>query len=121
MTARWPWRSAAVIFLLAAAVTSLFIINLCDWIYDCGCRSWWAGAADRCNVHSPDGPHCPWCAAGTRGFAAVYLGILAPQALLSFWPRRWRWQWRLAAALAASPIIGAAIGLIMGWRAGYWE
>ncbi len=115
-----PWRSGVPVLVAALAVTGVFIINLCDWIYDCGCRSWWAGAVDYCNIHDPNSRHCPWCSVGNLGFAAVFLGIAVPQAVLSFFPRRWKWPWRLLAALAAFPVAGWAIGLAMGWWMGYW-
>ncbi len=116
-----PWRSAIPVFLAAAAVTSVFLINLCDLIYDCGCRSWWAGAVDHCNIHDPQSRHCPWCSVGEAGFAAIWLGVVAPQAFLSLFPRRWKWPLRLFAALAAFPAAGVLIGLGMGWAMGYWE
>lgn len=121
MTSRLPLRSSAAIFIVAATVTSLFVINLCDWIYGCNCHSWWAGAAEQCNINSHGGKHCPWCSAGAAGFAAVYVGIVLPQALLSLWPPAWPWYRRFVSALAAFPVIGATIGLVMGWWTGYWD
>lgn len=118
---RFPWRSAGLIFVLCAVVTGVFLINLCDLIYDCGCRAWWAGAADLCNIHDPGAHHCPWCSVGFLGFLAIYLGIVLPQGVLSLYPRRWSWPRRLLAALLAFPAAGVTIGLAMGWWMGYWS
>ncbi|MBK9169273.1 MAG: hypothetical protein IPM24_17675 [Bryobacterales bacterium] len=113
---RWTYSNAAV-FLAAAAFASVFFINYCDWVFDCGCQSLWAGAADHCNIHS--GPrYCPWCA---RNPAPAYLGIVIPQALIAFRRGPWSWYTRLAAALAAFPVCGGIAALIYGWTTGYWS
>lgn len=113
-------RTGALLFLAGAAVTSAFFLNLCDWIFECGCRSLWAGAADHCNIHTPGARHCPWCAIPTAGQGAVYLAVLAPQAWWSFFSR-WGWIWRLGLTLASFPAVGWALGLALGYWQGYWE
>ena len=119
--ARYAWRSAIPVFLAGAGITAIFLINLCDLIFDCNCHSWWAGAVAQCNIHEHGSRHCPWCSVGTSGFAAIYLGIVIPQAWLSLHPRRWSWPFRLGATLLAFPIVGLLIGIAMGWWMGYWE
>lgn len=104
----------------AAALTSLFLINLCHAVYRCGCRSLWAGAAAHCNIHTLGSRHCPWCSIGTAGFGAVFGVILGSQLALSFWPSRWRWRTRLIASLLAFPAAGGLIALVAGWISGYW-
>ena len=118
---RYPWRSAILILLACSVVTGLFMVNLCDLVFDCGCRSLWAGAADHCNIHDATAAHCPWCSVGFSGYMAVYFAIAAPQALLSLYPRRRSWSSRLFTALLTFPVAGALIGLIMGWQMGYWS
>lgn len=113
--------SSGLIALAGAALTGTFIINLCDWIFDCGCRSWWNGAVDMCNIHNAHPPHCPWCANGEGFFQAILWGILAPQVALAFTPRNLAWYWRLAAVLAAFPLVGWMLGLASGWWFGYWH
>ncbi len=108
------------IFLVSAALTSLFFINFCATVYQCGCRSLWDGAALHCNIHMPQARHCPWCAVGASGAAAIYGAILAGQAVCSFFPP-WIWPWRLAAAVAAFPGVGFLIAVLMGIAQGYWE
>jgi hypothetical protein len=102
------------------AVTLTFIINLCDWIFDCGCRSWWDGAVDMCNIHQPHPPHCPWCSNGEAFFNGILAVIALPQLALAFLPR-WSWPVRLAAVLAAFPMFGWLAGLASGWFFGYWR
>jgi hypothetical protein len=115
----------AGVFAISAFVTCAFIINLCALVYGCGCHSWWNGAADSCNIHDEGAHHCPWCSIGTVGFYSVEAGILAVQALLSFgpWPRgiSCNMALRLLASLAAFPITGLVIGIVLGVRSGYWS
>ena len=33
----------------------------CNLIFQCGCTWPWAGGSSNCNIHNPNGPHCPWC------------------------------------------------------------
>jgi hypothetical protein len=109
------------VFLVSATVTCAFIINLCALVYRCGCRSFWAGAADACNIHSAHEHHCPWCSIGMDGFAAIALIIVAVQAALSFGSYRWGILARLVASLAAFPVVGSAIAVVLGWSQGYWK
>lgn len=109
------------IFLCSAAFTLVFLINFCNLVYQCGCRSLWAGAADHCNIHTPGVKHCPWCSIGDAGFAGVTAAILLPQGILSFRPRRWHWTRRLAASLLAFPAAGLVVALAIGLATGYWS
>lgn len=115
-----PWRSGSLIFLISAAITCAFIINLCAAVYGCGCRSWWAGAAEHCNIHTPWIKHCPWCSMGTGGFAMVLAAILALQLLLSYRPKGWPPSARFLLAVLAFPAIGTLAALVAGWLTGYW-
>ncbi|PYT14291.1 MAG: hypothetical protein DMG59_17730 [Acidobacteria bacterium] len=106
-------------FLISFAVTCTFYINLCAWIFKCGCRSLWAGADAACNIHALHGKHCPWCSHGQAGYAIVMVLLCAPQLAVSLWPR-WSWPVRIAAAVALFPAIGAVVALAFGWLDGYW-
>ena len=109
------------IFGVSAAVACMFLVNLCNAVYRCGCRSWWAGAAAHCNIHVPAAKHCPWCSLGTPGFVlAALVPILGAQWLLSFHPRSRPWPLRLILALLAFPVAGALAALLAGWLAGYF-
>jgi hypothetical protein len=48
---------------LAQLINYVFMLKYCDFIFRCGCTWAWAGGVSKCNIHNPDGPHCPWCAA----------------------------------------------------------
>jgi hypothetical protein len=90
----------------------VFIHPLCRLLFDCGCTWWWAGAAAHCNIHHPAPPHCPWCAGGQMGFAAVLLTILLLQALAL------RLVWRRGAGgvlgSALLPLAAIVLGLLGG-------
>lgn len=114
-------RSLAAIFLAAAVVTSVFFIDACNLIYDCGCRPLWAGAASHCNIHQPGSRHCPWCSVGTAGAAAIYFAVLGVQAAAVFLPSRVGTAARAAGALAAFPVAAALLGIAIGLLTGYWR
>jgi hypothetical protein len=68
--------AGAVVVLL---VTSVFLYPLCHQVFRCGCGTMWGGAAEHCNVHAKEGPHCPWCddlRLGAFGFSLT-LGLQA--------------------------------------------
>lgn len=111
--------SRLLVFTAAAAVTCLLFINFCDLVYQCGCVSWWAGAADHCNIHAATPPHCPWCANATAGYSS-FAGILGTQALAAFVPGAWGAGRRLTLALAAFPATGAVTAVFWGIYTGYW-
>ena len=110
----------AAIFLVAAGITAALFINACDLLFDCGCRSWWDGAADSCNVHNSRGPHCPLCVAEGIGGYANFAVIVCVQGLVTFWPSSLVAWKRAAAALLAFPLVGGSCGLVLGWITGYW-
>jgi len=115
------WAGSGLIAVISVSLTMVFVINLCDWIFDCGCRSWWDGAIEMCNVHNAHPPRCPWCSNGQTFFNGVLAAIVLPQIALSFLPVRWPWILRLSAALAAFPVVGWVVGLGSGWYFGYWR
>lgn len=110
----------AAIAAASVTVTYVFLINLCGLVFQCGCQSIWAGAADHCNIHQAGVRHCPWCSHGQTGYYAVLALILIPQLVVCCGPGRWNWRLRLAVSLALFPVVGTLIGLVMGWWEGYW-
>ncbi len=110
------WQPFAVSF----AVTCLFFIDVCAWVFACGCRSLWAGADTWCNVHAAAAPHCPFCVRGSAGYVWIMGLVLAPQLVVSAWLRRRR-SLRIAVCLALFPLMMMAVGAWLGWWDGYWE
>ena len=116
-----PKLAGVGIALVSILVTSVFFIDFCGLAYQCGCDHLWAAGAARCNVHSPDMKHCPWCSIGLRGAGMVWLGMVVPQSFLAFAPARWSVMKRLLASLVAFPIIGGIEALAIGLAMGYWS
>ncbi len=116
-------RVSVGVFLIAAAVTSVFFINFCATIFRCGCQSLWGVADKFCNIHhahAHGGKGCPWCSLGYAAYAAVYGTILAAQAACVFLPR-WILEVRLVAALLAFPLVGGILAIVLGIWTGYWS
>jgi hypothetical protein len=106
-------------FAISFVVDCVFFINLCSWIFKCGCRSLWAGADAACNIHMAHARHCPFCAHGSVGQAIVMIAIMGPQLVISL-RTPWTWPFRLLAALALFPIVEGAAALVLGLSDGYW-
>lgn len=115
------WFSGTLVLIASLAVSWTFALDLCQLVFQCGCTHAWAGGAAQCNVHMPNMKHCPWCNAGTAGYAAIYACIALPQAWLSFRPRAWMWPLRLIAALLAFPVFGILEAVALGLITGYWR
>ena len=111
--------ASLAIFAAAGAVTSVFFIQFCATVFQCGCQAIWSTGAAHCNIHNATGRHCPWCVYGTTGYAAVYGTMLLSQFALSFLPG-WSWAIRLLASLAAFPVSGAILAVVLGLWTGYW-
>src|SRR5215204_1529477 len=97
------------IAVIAAAVTSVFYINFCNLVYQCGCRSLWNGADAMCNIHSHTARHCPWCAIGMAGSVAVWAVIVGAQVLIALRSKPMHPLFRGGLALAAFPIVGGGL------------
>lgn len=112
-------KTRAAIAAVGLAVTSLFFIDLCNFIFDCGCASLWAGADAHCNIHTAATRHCPVCSHGVAGYAVTYAAIVLPQLAAAFLMRRGSWLPRLALVLALFPLAGAAVMSVAAWVDGY--
>ena len=107
-------------FAVSFVVTCAFFINVCAWLFECGCHSLWAGADLTCNVHAAGLRHCPICRHGVSGYASVFVLVCAPQLLASLWPK-WNTVPRTVACLTLFPVAMVSVGLILGWYEGYWR
>ncbi len=115
---RIPWAKIAV-FAAASAVAYVFFIDWCDFIFDCGCRPLWAGAAEHCNINNANPPHCPWCVEGGRYGGAAFGAIVIAQAAPAFWRGPLTLP-RILLVFLAFPFAGAVAGWLTGLYAGYW-
>jgi hypothetical protein len=106
-------------FVLSFAVTCLLFIDLCGWMFSCGCVSLWAGADAACNVHAAHGPHCPICSRGSVGYAGVFSVIALPQLAASAWWRRGALV-RTVVCLLLFPAAFLIAGLLLGYIDSYW-
>lgn len=103
------------LFAFAAAWTAAFITPLCGYLFRCGCRQLWLGAADLCNIHNAAPPHCPFCSHGAAGFWLGAAGmILAAQWIVVAVTLRWTRSGALAllGAVAAFFAAGASVAWI---------
>ena len=107
-------------FAISFTVTCLFFVNVCDWIFDCGCRSLWAGADALCNVHLAGVHHCPICSRGIAGYTAVMVAVTAPQLAASAW-LPFDKVTRIVFCLLLCPTGMIAIGGLLGIYDGYWK
>ncbi len=117
---RKPRAADFAIFGLAAGVSGAFMLDLCDWIFACGCRSPWAGAAESCNIHTAAARHCPWCVMSPVWLAVIFGCMLGLQAVITL-AQEWRWPVRLVLALGAFPAVGWLAGLLSGMYLRYWN
>jgi hypothetical protein len=118
MTSRLT-RSRFAPFAISLAVTCVFFIDFCSWMFQCGCRSLWAGADALCNIHLPAAHHCPWCSHGAAGYAVVLALVAAPQLAVAV-RRPGHWAAKAAIGVAAGALSGAVTALGFGWLHGYW-
>lgn len=108
------------LFGLAVAGTGLVYLDLCDLIFDCGCRALWAGGASACNIQMAGHPDCPWCSYGFWGGALPFLAIVGVQAIATLRPGRTSAVRRLSMAFLALVVVGGLSGVAFGLVSGYW-
>jgi len=114
------WRSGAV-FAACAATAYATLLNVCALLFQCGCQSWWSGAATHCNIHQAHARHCPWCTLAPDYFWTLFAAFLAAQAVaIVVARRRPLWQQCLSGLGA---YLGAALlsALVLGLSQHYWN
>lgn len=115
-TTRQRWAVLAI----AATMTGVFFVNLCDLVFACGCASLWQGGAASCNIHHATGPHCPWCGNPFTAGATAFLGVVATQVWVALGPLAMNLGVRLTVAVLAFPLVGGLLGWLQGTWYGYW-
>lgn len=111
------WAARGLTFFAGATLTYAGFLDFCNLVYQCGCRSAWAGADAACNVHRAGVRHCPWCV-HPEAYHLVLAVAMAVQLGLNLAP--WRWPIRLLATLAAFPFAGGLLAAAYGLLDGYW-
>jgi hypothetical protein len=116
--ARQPFALKLVYWLGLAAATYTFVFPICHWVFACGCRNLWNGAAIHCNIHQAHLKHCPLCELPSYAYYAVLIGIVAVQGAFvqGRLVRRGSWLW----AALAFPVLLVSGSLVLGWYRGYW-
>jgi hypothetical protein len=112
-------KARAAIAVGGLAFTSLFFIDLCNFVFACGCASLWSGADAHCNVHAAAGIHCPVCTLGAIGYAVTFGAIALPQIATALLLKRGPWCVRLGIVILLFPLIGSAVMTVVGRMAGY--
>jgi len=102
-------------------ISSVFFIDVCDLVFDCGCRSVWAGASTACNIHHTAGPHCPWCAHPLAAGLVAFLAMAAVQTFIVLGPGRAGAKRRFALALLSFPVTAGIVGVVQGFLWDYWK
>ena len=100
-------------FLISFAITSVFFINFCAWIFRCGCHSLWSGAAAMCNIHAAHGHHCPWCSHGHAGEALIMVLLCAPQLAVALMTRS---PGVVETVSVAAAVVALPLGLVKAAR-----
>jgi len=118
--ARRSWANRLLPFGVSFAVTSALFINLCAWLFDCGCRALWAGADAACNIHTAGVHHCPVCSGGIPAYTVMMVALCGPQLYASMWPT-WSIATRTILCLALFPVTFVSAGLLLGVSSGYWR
>jgi hypothetical protein len=82
-----------------AALSAALLTPLCGVLHRCGCSPPWSGGHGRCNIHRPEGPHCPWCE--HRALAVLAAALTVGGETLVFRAARRRSATATAALVAA--------------------
>jgi len=109
-----------VTFWIAFAVTSVFFVDWCGVVFQCGCRSLWNGIATYCNIHEASGPHCPWCEHALAGGAVAFAAALVAQWAFVYRTSTSNFMKRLVLALAAFPLASGVVALVQRFVWDYW-
>lgn len=103
---------------LSAILFIATLLNLCDLIFQCGCHSWFTGAASHCNIHQLNSRHCPWCTMPQPVFWSTIALITVAQTLAARTRHHPLTQFAVAQATAYALV--AVWAIVLGWLTGYW-
>jgi len=112
----YPWILCSGVTLVVALGT---ITAFCGLIFQCGCTL--TAGMKYCNVHNPQGPHCPWCSHGNIGFYVPFAIILAATLATITWALG-RFRGSIGAGLLAGMIGYFLWGSLVGLATAlYWN
>lgn len=114
------WRSL-IAFGASASVAYATLLNLCALLFQCGCRSWFTGAAAHCNIHLAHAKHCPWCTLAPTYFWSLFGVFVAAQALAIVFLRQRPVAQQFTAALGAYLASATLSALVLGFSQHYWN
>ncbi|RMF64116.1 MAG: hypothetical protein D6743_09750 [Calditrichaeota bacterium] len=108
-------RNTVVAIFVSAAITVVFLLPFCGFMYKCGCTYLWAGSAETCNIHLSGVAHCPWCVRRNPVLMVLpFVVILAGQGFsIHLLSRRYH------LSLLQLLVVGIAVFLLLGALNGY--
>ena len=101
-----------VCFGIILALEVATIVAFCGQLFGCGCTL--ATGLTHCNIHTGEGPTCPWCSHGWIGFYLPFAVILAGSGLSTAWGLKWTGNsrlWGLLGGLAGYLVWGTLAAL----------
>ena len=96
-------------------------MNVCALLFQCGCRSWFTGAAAHCNIHQAGVKHCPWCTLDPSIFWSLFIGFILCELAAVLATRHRPWWWQLMAALGAYLLAATLSAAVLGVFQHYWN
>lgn len=114
------WRSGFA-WAAGAGVAYATLLNVCGILFQCGCRSWWTGAASHCNIHQAHAKHCPWCTLAPEYFWTLFGAFVLTQGVAVWASRRRPVFQQLSLAVGAYLASAALSALVLGFSQHYWN
>ena len=115
------WLRGFWAFGLALALVGVFVTPYCGFLFQCGCRPLWAGAAQFCNINNSAPPYCPFCNHGVTGYRIVRFSLLGFEglALTVALRRRWSWLALTGTAVGVFIMVEAVTAVFFAFYDGY--
>jgi hypothetical protein len=110
-----------IAWLAAAGVAYGTLMNVCALLFQCGCRSWWTGAATHCNIHQAGAKHCPWCTLDPNIFWGLFAGFVVCELAAVLFTRHRPWWQQFAAGVAAYLVAATLSAGVLGVFQHYWN
>lgn len=115
------WLKGLAVWGACAAFAYATLLNVCQLLFSCGCRSWWTGAASHCNIHQAGMKHCPWCTLAPEYFWSLFAAFVVAQTAAVWLARRRPWWQQAAYGLSTYLVTAALSALVLGFSQHYWD